>query len=114
MQEEAERPENEAVGAKESENTNVEPEESQKADNSKIQKTTLSTLWQSIPDSEKHYTIAFGSDADDIAPEAYERLTKTASLMKENPELTLTISGHTDNIGEEAYNAVLSQHRAGS
>ncbi len=112
VQEEAERPEHEAVGAKESENTNVEPEESQKADNSKIQKTTLSTLWQSIPDSEKRYTIAFGLGADDIAPEAYERLTKTASLLKENPELTLTITGHTDNTGETAYNTLLSQQRA--
>ncbi len=65
-----------------------------------------------IPDSEKRYIIAFEFDADDIAREGRERLIKTAALMKEHPEITLTISGHTDNTGEEAYNVMLSKYRA--
>jgi len=65
-----------------------------------------------IPDSEKCYTIAFGFDSNDIAPEGYQRLKKTADFMKSNPEIRLTIKGHTDTMGENAYNVMLSKFRA--
>ena len=86
--------------------------ESQSADSLNVQDAILPNPWQSIPDSEKHYKIIFELGADDIAPEGYVRLAKTASLMKENPNMEVTITGHTDNVGQAAYNVTLSQKRA--
>lgn len=37
---------------------------------------------------------------------------KVANLMKEHPDLMVTIEGHTDNVGSAAYNKKLSQRRA--
>lgn len=46
-------------------------------------------------------TSAYGTDVAEIA-----------RVMKEVPEATLTIEGHTDSVGPEAYNMDLSQRRA--
>jgi OOP family OmpA-OmpF porin len=35
-----------------------------------------------------------------------------ADVMKDNPELTVRIDGHTDNIGTEEYNIKLGEKRA--
>jgi outer membrane protein OmpA-like peptidoglycan-associated protein len=39
-------------------------------------------------------------------------LNALASMLKENPNLKVTIEGHTDNVGSEAYNLKLSKIRA--
>ena len=39
-------------------------------------------------------------------------LNKLVSDMHENPDITITIKGHTDSIGYETYNIMLSEYRA--
>ncbi|MGB4774177.1 MAG: DUF5723 family protein [Daejeonella sp.] len=47
-----------------------------------------------------------------IKPYSFPSLKDLAKLMKERNELTLSLSGHTDNVGKPASNLVLSQKRA--
>lgn len=57
-----------------------------------------------------HINFAFGSDA---LPSAYrQHLDRIVELMKAEPTLALTIEGHTDAYGSDAYNIELSRHRA--
>lgn len=65
-----------------------------------------------IPESEKRYRLVFDFDSNNMAPEAYERLSNTAALMESHPGATLTITGHTDAVGSQAYNSMLSKFRA--
>lgn len=65
-----------------------------------------------IPDSETHYNISFEFDSNDIPQEGFERLDKTTEYMLNAPEVRLTIKGHTDASGSEAYNIILSKFRA--
>ena len=39
-------------------------------------------------------------------------LEEIAGVLKTNPDWKLTVSGHTDNVGGDAYNLDLSQRRA--
>ena len=45
---------------------------------------------------------------------SYTELNHLVATMKTHPQLRFTISGHTDNVGNEAYNLQLSQQRADS
>ncbi len=45
---------------------------------------------------------------------SYTELNHLVATMKTYPQLRFTISGHTDNVGNEAYNLQLSQQRADS
>lgn len=55
----------------------------------------------------------FDFDKDDIRPEAAAILaTIAASLRLEPPDVTLFVSGHTDGIGDDAYNLDLGYRRA--
>ncbi len=54
--------------------------------------------------------VYFGHDSDQ--PNSYEDIQYLEKLLKENPNLKVEISGHTDNLGPEAYNLDLSQRRA--
>ena len=40
------------------------------------------------------------------------KLSKLISYLKKNPQIELEIQGHTDNIGDETDNQVLSELRA--
>ncbi len=48
----------------------------------------------------------------DLRPEAKRDINNIVSMMKENPEITLTLDGHTDSRGSAAYNEKLSLQRA--
>ena len=56
--------------------------------------------------------IYFATDGDRIQPESTPTLEAIAEMLTSHPELALTIEGHTDSQGEEAYNQDLSERRA--
>ena len=47
-----------------------------------------------------------------ILPESEIVLEKARASMEANPDVTIIISGHTDNVGSDEYNRDLSQQRA--
>lgn len=56
--------------------------------------------------------LVFDSGKSSIKTSSDDELLVLAKILKENPELLLTISGHTDNIGEDEANMQLSKDRA--
>jgi OOP family OmpA-OmpF porin len=58
--------------------------------------------------------INFDTGKYDIKPESQPIIDQIAQLMKDNPELKLSIEGHTDNVGTAQNNKVLSENRAKS
>lgn len=56
--------------------------------------------------------IQFKIAMADISPESFKTLNEIADLLKQNPELHLTIEGHTSNDGVYELNKKLSQTRA--
>jgi len=57
-------------------------------------------------------SIYFDFDEIEIKTNAYQVLNKLADMLKQNPEARIEITGHTDNIGAEDYNMLLSELRA--
>jgi outer membrane protein OmpA-like peptidoglycan-associated protein len=47
-----------------------------------------------------------------IRPESYAELNGFRNMMQENKTIRVEISGHTDNVGDDNFNKVLSQNRA--
>jgi OOP family OmpA-OmpF porin len=58
--------------------------------------------------------VNFDTNKADIKPEFNEELNKLGEFLKEFPNATGTIEGHTDNVGDKASNMKLSQRRADS
>jgi outer membrane protein OmpA-like peptidoglycan-associated protein len=56
--------------------------------------------------------INFDTGKYDIKPESQPIIDQIAQLMKDNPELKLSIEGHTDNVGTAQNNKTLSENRA--
>lgn len=56
--------------------------------------------------------VLFDTGRAELKPGAFDTLDRLASFMRENPERKLTIEGHTDSVGSEAFNLGLSQRRA--
>ncbi len=56
--------------------------------------------------------IEFQSNTAIILPASSIIIDETARILKENPEISIEISGHTDSTGNEEYNIGLSQRRA--
>lgn len=54
----------------------------------------------------------FEFDKADLAPGAIENLQRVAALIREGGEGTITVTGHTDSKGDDAYNQSLSERRA--
>ena len=58
--------------------------------------------------------IYYDFDKWDIRADALPSLDKLATMLKDNPDIKIELSSHTDCQGEEAYNYELSQRRAQS
>ncbi len=58
------------------------------------------------------YGIYFDFNKDTIKPESEKVLKEIVQAMTDNPDWKLTVEGHTDNIGGDAYNLDLSKRRA--
>ncbi len=60
------------------------------------------------------YGITFDVNKADIKPESYGTLKSIADVLKENPGVSVKITGHTDSDGDDAMNLDLSKRRAES
>jgi len=58
------------------------------------------------------YIFRFDSNNYNVAAEEMDELKQHADFLLKNPNFTLTISGHTDQVGSESYNQKLSEQRA--
>lgn len=58
--------------------------------------------------------IFFDFDKSDLKPESISSLNRLYNFLAENPSLAILVIGHTDNIGQPAYNEKLSLERAAS
>jgi len=56
--------------------------------------------------------ILFNTGAATLLPESYTSLNKLVNLLRENPNVKIEVSGHTDNTGSAALNRTLSRNRA--
>lgn len=54
----------------------------------------------------------FESGSDKISQDIYENLDSVAKFLKENPNVTVRVEGHTDSTGSKAFNQTLSEKRA--
>lgn len=57
-------------------------------------------------------SVLFASNKATLLPAARTRLEKVTDVLLEEPDRALTIEGHTDSKGSDAYNSRLSQRRA--
>jgi outer membrane protein OmpA-like peptidoglycan-associated protein len=58
------------------------------------------------------YGIYFDFNSDQLRPESEPVLKEIAEALRNNPAWKLSVGGHTDNIGGDAYNLELSNSRA--
>jgi OOP family OmpA-OmpF porin len=56
--------------------------------------------------------INFAFDSAQIGAEAEPVLDVAAQELRDNPDVRVEVAGHTDSVGDEAYNEGLSQRRA--
>lgn len=56
--------------------------------------------------------IYFDTGSDRLRPESAPTLKEIAGMLKDHGDLSLTIEGHTDNVGDAANNQTLSEQRA--
>jgi outer membrane protein OmpA-like peptidoglycan-associated protein len=55
--------------------------------------------------------VYFDTDKADLKPQAIATLDENVRVLKENPNLTIELAGHTDATGSDSYNKMLSQKR---
>ncbi len=78
--------------------------------------TTAASIEKALQTSGKIdiYGIYFDFDSDRIKPESEPVLREIAKVMTDNPTWTLSVAGHTDNVGGDSYNLDLSKRRSAS
>lgn len=58
--------------------------------------------------------VLFDFDKHELKPEAFVSLGKVAEVLRASPDAPVSIEGHTDGKGTDAYNQPLSERRAQS
>lgn len=56
--------------------------------------------------------LEFETGKDIIRPKSYPSLNELAGLLKQHPDWIIILSGHTDNVGDDEKNMILSEKRA--
>jgi outer membrane protein OmpA-like peptidoglycan-associated protein len=56
--------------------------------------------------------ILFVTGSSKLQSKSFKGLNEVAKILSENPGMTLDVDGHTDNVGNDDKNMVLSQNRA--
>lgn len=57
-------------------------------------------------------SIFFASAATQLDAAGQAKLHRHAARLKDNPQLTVTLVGHTDNLGSTSYNLAIAEQRA--
>jgi len=58
------------------------------------------------------FNLYYAPRVNEITPKSMLVLDKAVGFLREHPEYKVKITGHTDNIGDDAYNLKLSKDRA--
>ncbi|WP_162052040.1 OmpA family protein [Pontibacter pamirensis] len=58
--------------------------------------------------------VYFDTDEYDLRPESIQELDSIARIMNANPNINISIEGHTDSRATDSYNETLGQNRAGA
>jgi outer membrane protein OmpA-like peptidoglycan-associated protein/tetratricopeptide (TPR) repeat protein len=58
------------------------------------------------------HNVFFDSKQYELKPTSFEELNRLVELLNDNPTITVEVGGHTDDVGYDQDNMVLSQHRA--
>ena len=74
-----------------------------------VQRTSENTLNLTMPNS-----ITFGYDSSQLTGDAQNALNSVANVLNQYPASTITVTGHTDDLGSDSYNQRLSEQRAAS
>lgn len=56
--------------------------------------------------------IYFEFDKDELMPRSFVELKKLLGILQQHPTMVIEIAGHTDDLGNDAYNLELSRRRA--
>lgn len=84
-------------------------------DDFSIEEDTGTTMEEALL-KEKKYTFEsaflFDTGKSDLKPEAEKTVTLLADILRKNPTLKVEIGGHTDSVGDDASNGLLSERRA--
>ncbi|MCU0563761.1 MAG: OmpA family protein [Desulfobacterales bacterium] len=60
----------------------------------------------------KDFVVFFAQNSTEIPVYANEQLATAAALMKSRPTVAAVIEGHTDSVGDPAYNRMVAENRA--
>jgi OOP family OmpA-OmpF porin len=60
----------------------------------------------------KDFVVFFAQNSTEIPVYANEQLATAAALMKGRPTVAAVIEGHTDSVGDPAYNRMVAENRA--
>jgi outer membrane protein OmpA-like peptidoglycan-associated protein len=58
------------------------------------------------------HNIYFEQSKPDVRPESYPEIQRLANVLKANPHMSISIAGHTDNVGDKLALMKLSENRA--
>ena len=58
--------------------------------------------------------VKFDFDKAQVKQDSYSDIENLAEFMKQFPQTATTVEGHTDSVGNDAYNQKLSERRAGA
>lgn len=101
-----------ACGGKSKKQETVPEATSGGGDTAEAQPTTDTTAGTQPQGPTLQDVIFFEFDKSELDAAAKQKLEENAAWLKENPARTLTIEGHTDEVGTPEYNLGLGERRA--